>query len=160
MHQPGDSEVEELGHSGLGHHDVAGLDVAVHHQALVGVLDGRAQGAKQPQARCDVELPLVAELDDRPAFDELHREVRQPVVGHAAVDQAGDVVVLETGEDEAFGAHFALELLPIGGAVEQLDRHALAILVARRFVDHAHAAAAEDALQPVGPELPADEVGV
>ncbi len=49
--QLADAVVEQLGRAGVGDHDVAGLDVAMHQQALVRVGDGVADVREQRKAR-------------------------------------------------------------------------------------------------------------
>ena len=47
------------------------------------------------QLRAEAGPLRVAVLVERPPFDPLHDEVRQPVGGRAAVEQARDVRVVE-----------------------------------------------------------------
>ncbi len=61
---------------------------------LVGVLHGLADGDEEFQPATDAELGLVAEPGQRQAVDQLHDEERPAVVGHAAVEHAGDVGVV------------------------------------------------------------------
>ncbi len=96
-----DTEVQELHLAVGGHEDVAGLEVAMHHQVLVGVMDRLADGAEEAQPLGDRQPALVAVPVDRGARHVLHGEVREAQLGDAGVEQAGDVGVLEAGEDPA-----------------------------------------------------------
>ena len=62
----------------------------MHHQVLMGVLDGAAQGLEELEALL-YGLPLaIAEDVDGHALDMFHDDVRQAFTGGAAVEQSGD----------------------------------------------------------------------
>ena len=84
--------------------DVAGLEVAVDDQTLMRVTHRAADVAKELQPLTHPVAALLAIAVERLAVDELHHEVRQPVVGRAAVDEPRDVGVLEAREDLALRA--------------------------------------------------------
>ena len=71
------------------------------HQGAMGGGDRPAGADEQPDARVEVEPVSVAVGVDRLSVHVLHREVRQPIVGDAAVEQRGDVWMGETGQDVA-----------------------------------------------------------
>ena len=71
-----DPEVEQLGDPVRRHQQVARLQVAVHHQALVGVLDGAAGGDEEIEPLAQRRPPAGAPQVDRLALDALHDEVR------------------------------------------------------------------------------------
>ena len=106
--QLGDSEIEQLRHRLRRHQDVAGLQVAVHDQVLVRVLHGVADLAKQLEPRRDRQTLLVAVLVDRLAVHVLHDEVRRTLGRRTAVEEAGDVRMVQFGENLALGAEAAL----------------------------------------------------
>ena len=108
-----------------GHQDVAGLEVAVDDQVLVGEVDGRADLPEELQALAHRQLPVVAVLVDRPPLDVLHDEVGAAVLGGAAVEQLGDVRMVEVGEDLALGAEAADDLVGVHAAPDELDRDPL-----------------------------------
>ena len=114
-------------------------------QVLVGVLDRRADLAEEVQPRGGVQALRVAVVDDRLALDVLHHEVGQAVRRRAAVEQAGDVRVLEAGEDLPLVPEAPHDRLGVHAALEHLDRDALLelVVVADAEVHRAHAAAAE-----------------
>ena len=96
--QARDTEVEEL-HLGaalaVDDEDVRRLEVAVDDEAAVGIGDGVADPFEEGEARVDTERPRVAVRRDRFALNDLHREVRPPVLGEASVEEAGDAGVGE-----------------------------------------------------------------
>ena len=77
------------------HENVVGLDVAMDHALLVRVLHRVAHLKEELQPIHGRETPLVAKAGQRKPFDVLHHEVGPPLIGHAGVDHAGDVRVIE-----------------------------------------------------------------
>ena len=154
VQQLGDPEVQQLGCAVGGHQHVGGLDVTVDDQVLVCVLHGGADLSKELQARGGVEPVCVAVLHDRLPFDELHREVRPSVRRAAAVEQSGDIRMLEAGEDLPLVPEAADDAVGVHAALEHLDRHALLerIIVANAKIDGSHAAMAELRNEAVRPE--------
>ena len=69
------------------------------HQVPVRVLHRLANLEKEPEAWLDVQALGIAEDIDRPPVDMLHHEVGGAVVGIAAVEQAGDIGMLEMRQD-------------------------------------------------------------
>ncbi len=83
------------------------------------------QSCRRPQPLVDREIAGPAVVGDRLAFDELHDEVRPPVLGRAAVEKPRDVRMLEPREDPPL-AREALEDLVRGHArAQELDGDAL-----------------------------------
>ena len=152
--QRGDAEVEQLGLASGGDQDVAGLDVAVDDQALM--RDTRARGTPfVRRARGDRLAPARTRVD-RLAVDQLHHQVGHAVVGAAGIEQLGDARMIEAGE------HAPLEAEPLddrGRAVrgQDLDRGPLVelVVVALRFEDDPHAAAADSFPHPFAARPPA-----
>ncbi len=106
----------------------------------------RADAAKQREALADRELVPFAILVDRQAVDVFHDQVRDAIVSGAAVQQPGDVAVVESRQDLTFG----LETVVIGARDEsgpyQLHGHLLLVfVVALGQIDVAHPAAAQAA---------------
>ena len=151
IQQLGDAEVQQLGRAIGDHEHVGRLDVAVDDQVLVRVLDGGADVTKELQARGGVEPVRVAVVDDRLAFDVLHREVRPAVRRAATVEQARDERMLEAGENLPLVAEAADDAVGVHAALEHLDRHALLerIIVADAEIHGAHAAMADLANQAI-----------
>jgi hypothetical protein len=85
----------------------------------------------------------------------LHDEVREAVVGGAAVEQPRDVWMLQPRQDLALAAEVPDDLRAVQAA-DHLDGHALLVLVvgAGGEVHRAHPTVAERAQQAVGPDPP------
>ena len=62
---------------------------------------------------------------DRPTFDIFEDEVREPVIGQSAVEQPGDVRMIERRKDLPFGAESFEVWLGVQPGAEQLEGHAL-----------------------------------
>ena len=160
VEQLGNPEVEQLdgrfpvGAVG-GDEDVTRLEVAVEDEVLVRVVDGLADGAEEAEALLDGEPALVAVSRDGAALDVLHREVGQPLLGHAAVEEAGDVRMAEGGEDLALLLEAPPYLRVVEPGPHDLERD---VLLERRLangeVDGAHAALAEGPEHAVRPHHP------
>ena len=99
----------EVARLGGGDEDVRGLEVAVHHEALMRVLHGAARLQKQAQPLAQPQGVLIAEARQRLALDVLHREVGHVaeacacggLVGDARVQKLRDARVLKPREDLA-----------------------------------------------------------
>ena len=149
----GDAKVEQLHLSGAGDQDVRRLEVAVHDEPAVRVLDGVAHRADERDALLDRAGVRVAVPVERHAVDVLHGEERLAVVGEAAVEQAGDVRVVQAGKDLALALE-ALDDRPRRGAPsDELEGNPLLELSIRPLgeEDGAHPATAQrpqDAVRP------------
>ena len=121
-------------------------------QVLVGEVDGRADLPEELEPLVGRQLPLVAILVDRLPLDILHDEVGTAILGGAAVEQLGDVRMVQVSEDLALGAEAADDLVRVHAAPDELEGHPLLELLVRplRQVDRAHAPPAELAHHPVG----------
>ena len=106
---PGDPEVGDQRAAVLGEQQVLGLDVAVDHAVLVGVLERLGRLAGDPERVVHGELPLPPQpVAERLALDVRHGEPELPG-GLARVVDREDVGVLEAGGEldlalEALGA--------------------------------------------------------
>ncbi|MCI0586633.1 MAG: hypothetical protein L0323_07315 [Planctomycetes bacterium] len=74
LRDPGDAEVEDLRLAAAVDEDVAGLEVAVDHPLLVGVLDGVADPREELEARLDGEPESIGAPGERLPLDPLHGE--------------------------------------------------------------------------------------
>jgi hypothetical protein len=154
--QLGDAEIEQLGPAVGGHQDVRRLEIPVNDQVLVGVAHRLADLHHQLEPPLDGELVLVAVADQRLALDQLHGEVRQPVGGHAALEQSRDARMLEQRQDPALLEEAAEHSRR--GPLDQLDRGPLLELPVGPLAEihGAHAAPAEQPDDPPG----ADALGL
>ncbi len=124
------------------------------HQVLVRIFHRLAHLEEQPQPLGDALAAGGGVGGDRHAFDELHGEVRDAVVAGAAVEQPGDVRMLEPRQDLTFVAEALEELGRPRREGRHLEGDALGerAVVALGLEHHAHSAAADLADHPVGPE--------
>jgi hypothetical protein len=142
------------------HHDVVGLDVAVHHAALVrhrqrpAHLDDDARRAPLGQA-----LRLVQDGGEAPAVEELHHQEVDPALV-ASAEHPHRALVVDPPRRGRLAVEAVHQLLVLREAgLEDLDRH----LVQRRLVEaavhDAHGPLAEDVRDhELVLELAADEV--
>ena len=118
-------------------------------------------GAGRPDqldASCQVEIVLATVLVDGKPVDKLEHEVRSAVLVGAAIKEASDVRMLESGQNLAFTKEpFDEDLRPRFGR-QQLERHLLVVSVVGPHgpVDRPHAAATDLLDHPVGSDPPAD----
>src|SRR5205085_1967968 len=104
LQQLGNAEVQQLRHAFRGDENVARLEVAMDDEVLMRVVHRAADHAKQLQALGGCKFARLAVLVYGLALDVFHDEVWQAVGGRAAVEQAGDVRMIEAGKDLAFVA--------------------------------------------------------
>ena len=96
------------------HEDVRRLEVAVDDQVLVRVAHRLARRRAKSRSRSSTLEPTrVAVLGDRLALDVLHGEPRPPVVRDAAVEQPGDVRMVQPGEDLPLGEEAPADLVGV-----------------------------------------------
>jgi len=154
VEQLGDAEVEQVRPPLPVHQDVGGFEVAVQHQALVGVLHRLADRHEELEAAGEVESASLAPGVDRRAVDVLEHQKGEAAGGAAGVEQAGDPRVVEGREQPALLLEPGHEGPRVERSPHQLDRHrALEGAVGpARAVDHAHAAAPGDPLDLPGAE--------
>jgi hypothetical protein len=161
VEQLGDAEIEQLGHAVARNQDVRRLQVAMHNQVLMRGIDRRADGGEQLETFVDGELIAIAIDIDRLAVDVLHDDVRRAVSRRTAVQELGDIRMIERGEDLALDPQALLHLFRDEAAAHQLDGDLLAELAVCAFgQEHgAHAAFPERAQDAVRSDAFADEIG-
>ena len=147
-----------FGHAFRRDQDVAGLEIAMNHQVLVRVVNRSADGQKQFKPASNGErMDFAVGIDGR-SLDQLHHEIGNAVVGGAAIEQARDVGMIETGKDLPFMAKaFKNELRESNSATHQLDRNfpVKFAISANRAIDLAHATVADFLEDVVGTNTPA-----
>ena len=148
----GDAEVEEFGGAGVVDEDVAGLDVAMDDEISMGVLDGAEDGEEEAEAVFDAEFEGFGVLGDPGSVDILHDEIGDVFGGGAAVEEAGDVGMLKSGEDLAFATEAFEDELGIEAGLDEFDGNLGFVLFvgAGGEIDGAHAATTEFADEGVG----------
>src|SRR5207248_3651126 len=149
-----DAEIEQLWNTLISHKDIRWLDVPVDDGVAMRVTDRGAGFAEKLQSLSNQQIVRIAILIDRHAFDVLHDKIRQSIFGHAAVEQARDVRVIEAGQDLSFVAEMAQHRIGVHAPLDQLDRDTLLILLIRALgqINRAHPATAEFAQDAVWPD--------
>src|SRR5690606_9147752 len=91
----------------------------------------------------DAELTFIAIAAQIDAVDVFERKPRKRIVGDTAIDQMGDIRMVEIGQDLPLGAEAPDHLGRIPAGPDQLDRYALLELAidALGTPDRAHATA-------------------
>ena len=161
VEQFGDAEIQQLDGAFLGHQDVLRLEVAMDHQVLMRVVDGGADGEEEIQPFADGEPVGIAVLIDRGSGDEVHHEIGPPVRGGAAIQEFGDIGVIEVRQDLAFGIEAFERVVAEDAAADDLDGDHFAVQVvdAHGLVDRAHAAFGDELHDAVGAQAGADRRG-
>ncbi len=140
--QPGNAEIEQL-HARLRiHEDVGGLEVRMNDEPGMGELHG--VGGLDEQHDPLLQRLALHRLVDRQPVDIFHDQIGRSLRADAAVDQPGDVGMLEPSENAALGAE------GLAGEIDQpradeLDRDLLIVeaVIALAEPDAAHAAEAQ-----------------
>ena len=151
LEQLGDAEVEQAHQARIGNQNVRRLQVAVHHQIGMGVLNCLQYFLKQPQARANVQPMVIAILGDRLAFDILQRQIRLPLRGHACIVEARDACILKPRQNVALPREPVRQRLAIQVEERKLESH----LAFQRTVrahgepDHTHATPAQLAIESI-----------
>lgn len=140
----GDAEVGDLHASAGVEEDVFGLDIAVEDAFLVGVLKCVADFWDDGEGFGGGEFAHAHGLAKVEAIDEFHDEVIE-AAGVAEVMDHDDIRMIEAGEDAGF-AHEALREVRISAEFfgEKLEGDFAAEMELARFIDEAHAAAADE----------------
>ena len=150
--QFGDAEVEQLRRAIRGHQDIAGFDVAMHHQAPVRVFYGPAHRAEKLKALRDGAFAALAILVDARAIHILHHQIRQALRSRAAVQQARDIRVVQTGEHLPLRAKSPQDFARVHAAQDHFDGDFPLVFVihARGQPHRSHSPAADAPLQLIG----------
>jgi hypothetical protein len=152
--QLGDAEVQELEVPGGDDQDVRGLQVAVDHQVVMGVLHRLADAAQQREAGLQRQPARLAVGDDGLALHVLHGEIGATVLAHAPVEEACDRRVLQARQDLPLAPEALQHLRRVQAPLDELDGGALVEPAVPPLgqVHHTHAAPAQLAHHPPGPD--------
>ncbi len=126
---------------------------------LVGVRYRLTHLEKEPEPVGDGEGVRVGELVDRLPVDVVHREVGEVVGSAAAVEQPGDVGMVQRGQDLALRPEARENMVRIHASLDQFDRDSLVEPAVRPLgqVDGAHSTPAQLADQAVRTDPPSDD---
>ena len=133
------------------HEQIAGLDVAVNHAAVVGVAQCAAGLDADPRHLAPLETPPAPQLLlETVAVDQLH-SVEQVALLLAKAEEPDDVGVVEFAERFDLGFEPAAKTLLLSqGSREEFHGGRLARLAVDRLVNRSHAAAAKLADDLIG----------
>ena len=123
VHEPRQPKVQQLG-SGLGQHDVARLQITVHHILPVCLLQGTRDFYAVPQHLSGGQLTFVQPLLQSFAFQVLHHQIIDTVLATDVV-QCANVGMGETGKSAGFTLKTLASLgtrIPAGGKDLDCDR--------------------------------------
>src|SRR2546425_4450426 len=120
----------------------------MNHAMPVSTVNGLTYLAEQLQALRNGKMVSIAVFVDRMAFDVVHDQIGETVVGTAAIEQLHNIGVIEHRQGLAFIKETAQELAPIEIRPQQLNGylHAELLVGPRRQIDSSHATVAEPAL--------------
>ena len=123
----------------------SGFQIAMDDTVFVRVMDCGADLLKQSQPVGDRKLVVLAILVDGLAFDILHYKVRKAVLCRSAIEESGDVRMIETGEDLPLIAKAAHNKVGIHAPVDEFDRDTSFKLgvSTNRQIDRPHSAATD-----------------
>ena len=93
------------------------------HPFLVGMLYGRADIPEKLQALAGIKLPLIAEVGDGNALDQLHGEVGPPAGGDTSFEHPRNIRVAHHGECLAFRFKTGQHLLGVHARLDHLQRN-------------------------------------
>src|SRR6185295_9661733 len=99
--QLGDPEVQQLNAAVFCYQNVARFQIAMDDEILMRVRGSLAHIKKKLQTFGNVEFVFIAVDSDREADDVFHHYVGQASVGRSAIEQPGDVGMLEVGQNLA-----------------------------------------------------------
>ena len=117
------------------------------------VLDGLAHESEEAQPGWDVQALALAVLGDRDAADELHHEVRPPLLRCARVEDPRDARVVHQREGLALRVEAPNDLLRVHPQLEDLQRNVPPHRLFLLGVPHdAEATLAEQLQQPIRPD--------
>ena len=134
----GNAKVEQPRLAAGIHQHVARLDVAMHHQLPMGVVDRLQQLDESPDAFAQAQWRQ--RLQQRLAIDMFHRQPRRAVLGHAHLQQPRDAGMVQPRQNRLLGLKAGAGLIAEEMTVQQLDRHAPAHTLPLRQIDAATAA--------------------
>ena len=147
--QAGNTKIKQPNLSVFINHDVGGLQIGVHNQLTMGVLHGLADTHEEGQALRQRQIKGADMFVQRQPLAILHHQIGSTFM-ITTVEDADDGGMLQSRQDLSF---LEKPLTGAGGMqrrLHQLDGNHLIVepVIARRLVDHAHAAPANDVDHP------------
>jgi RNA polymerase sigma-70 factor, ECF subfamily len=157
-----DAEIEQLRTAIRRDEDVARLEIAVNDQVAVREPDSVAHAQENVRTRGQPETVHIRVAIHRPALDKLHHEVGTSIGGRAAVQNAGDVGMLQTSDNPALSTEALIAESAGKRALDHFQRDAFLKDIIRTIglVYHSHPAFADSAPQRVGADGLAGEIAL
>ena len=149
----GDSEIQQLHRAVFLHENVGRLQVPVNDRLRVSVLNGLAHRAEQPQALFDRTFARAAVIRERRAFDKLHDEPRGSVGKTVRIIEPRNRGVIQVRERSLLALKAGQARGRQPRIAQNLDRHQAAEILPFGKIHDTHAPLAQNALDPVRPEL-------
>jgi hypothetical protein len=143
-----EAEVRDPRHVVVGDDDVRGLEIAVDDPGGVRERQAVAHGARDADDARGRHRPVVDQLGERAAVDEVHDDVGQPALGRAVVDDSDDVRVREPARALGLAREPLAHRRRRAGVAEQ-HLHGVALVRERRVVRLVHAPHAALADEPI-----------
>ena len=150
--QLGDAEIEQFGSTCTIDEHIVRLDVAMHDQLAVRGLHGIDYRQQQFDASAQVEAVLACVARDRDAGYVLHHQVGRAVGVIADVEQGRDMRMTEIAEDALLLFETRAQVAGVESEQFDRDRFVEGAVGADCAVDAAHAAEADQCLEPVAAE--------
>ena len=148
----GNAKIQQPDHALLGNQNVAGLQITMDDQVLMGILHREADSTEQLQACGDRQSVSVAIFVDANALDVLHDQIGQAFFGAATIKELYDAGVVQCCQGLPLVAKTAQDFILIRTRLQHFDGYTLAILFIRTFsqINDRHAATpnlAQDAVR-------------
>ena len=115
------AEVEQFGDAIGSNQNVAGFNVAVHNQPLVCILHRRTYTLEKIEASGRSQLAFIAIFINGLPSDETHDKVGMTFVRGAAIEQAGNILMLKAGQNLTLFPEARVDKLRIQSLPHQFD---------------------------------------
>ena len=147
----GDSEIEQLGNPLGSHQDVRWLEVPMHDEILMRIVNSRTDSSKQHQTLFQCEFVDIAIDIDRQTVDVLHDDIGSAIRRCSAIEQLCDIRMIQRREDLSLDLETTLHLLGDQAGLHEFEGNALTESLVRAFGenDFSHASGAEGTQDPI-----------
>ena len=151
LDQLGNAEIKHARLALMIDQHVGRLEVAMHDQLRMRVGNRIGNLDQHGDARAGIERGAARVLGDRHTIDHIHDVERPSIRGHAAIQQAHDMRMLQPREDASLLQETAQDRVRVHAAFEHFHRHLLLVgaIGALGQPDHAHAAFAKQPQQSI-----------
>ncbi|MFZ0800618.1 MAG: hypothetical protein WAN70_00500 [Terriglobales bacterium] len=149
----GNAKIQEPDHALLGNQNIAGLQITMDDEVLMGILHCQADCTEQLQAFGHRQSASIAKFVDANALDVLHDQIGQAFFSAPTVKESHDAGVVQSCQSLSLVAKTPKDFILLGPWLQHFDGYTFAILVIRTLgqIDYRHAALpnlADDAVRP------------